>query len=341
AEAVEAAVKDFQATFRPPGRAAEAPQEEEPAAEEGGGEGASGKVWKFSAVQLTYNASHGDWVASNTDQLRDLFSRFTTFLGAVKQELSAIGVRPHVTPNTASGKSYPGAMRFGHFYVVCDKKGTLFTQTDFPPFKSYGVEGWWLDNLLKAGKLDREVYLRLAAQVTVGFQKRLADCRAAERLEHDLAVQEAVDAAAADLRVATLPMKRFAVVEDFIACHDGTPSFRRPVLAMVGGTRLGKSIPSFLEVTVEDSQQMDLADFDRRKHAGVILDGVGDAFFLKRNREALQGRPKIVKGARSATNVYSYKFSFCGRAVVLLWLTSPAYEEPELSAIELDTASEA
>ncbi|CAJ1414860.1 unnamed protein product [Effrenium voratum] len=409
AEAVEAAVKDFQATFRPPGR-------------EGGGEGASGKVWKFSAVQLTYNASHGDWVASNTDQLRDLFSRFTTFLGAVKQELSAIGVsatmerasarqvhthaylhlskpyhrrgaealavfrfegvRPHVTPNTASGKSYPGAMRFGHFYVVCDKKGTLFTQTDFPPFKSYGVEGWWLDNLLKAGKLDREVYLRLAAQVTVGFQKRLADCRAAERLEHDLAVQEAVDAAAADLRVATLPMKRFAVVEDFIACHDGTPSFRRPVLAIVGGTRLGKSmlaadilgriacklgVPSFLEVTVEDSQQMDLADFDRRKHAGVILDGVGDAFFLKRNREALQGRPKIVKGARSATNVYSYKFSFCGRAVVvtfdlsaenlealrsdhwlsnrenvqLLWLTSPAYEEPELSAIELDTASEA
>ncbi|CAJ1388720.1 unnamed protein product, partial [Effrenium voratum] len=125
AEAVEAAVKDFQATFRPPGRAAEAPQEEEPAAEEGGGEGASGKVWKFSAVQLTYNASHGDWVASNTDQLRDLFSRFTTFLGAVKQELSAIGVRPHVTPNTASGKSSPGAMRFGHFYVVCDKKGTL------------------------------------------------------------------------------------------------------------------------------------------------------------------------------------------------------------------------
>ncbi|CAJ1386660.1 unnamed protein product [Effrenium voratum] len=54
-------------------------------------------------------------------------------------------------------------MRFGHFYVVCEKKGTLFTQTDFPPFKSYGVEGWWLDNLLKAGKLDREVYLRFGS----------------------------------------------------------------------------------------------------------------------------------------------------------------------------------
>ena len=97
---------------------------------------------------------------------------------------------------------------------------------------------------------------------------------------------------------------------------------------------------------------MDLADFDRRFPAGVLLDGVGDALFLKRNRESLQGRPKIVKGARSATNVYSYTYSFCGRAVVatfdlsasnlqalyddhwlsnrqnviVLWLKSPAYE---------------
>ena len=75
-------------------------------------------------------------------------------------------------------------------------------------------------------------------------------------------------------------------------------------------------LKDFLEVTVEDSENMDLADFDRRVHAGVLLDGVGDAMFLKRNREALQGRPKIVKGARSATNVFSYSYSFCGRAVV-------------------------
>lgn len=67
--------------------------------------------------------------------------------------------------------------------------------------------------MLKAGKLERHVYLRLAAQVTVGFQKRLADCRAAERFEHDLRVQEAVDAAASDLQQATLPMKTYDVVE--------------------------------------------------------------------------------------------------------------------------------
>ena len=53
------------------------------------------------------------------------------------------------------------------------------------------------------------------------------------------------------------------------------------------------NLPSFLEITVEDSEQMDLADFDRGQHAGVILDGVGDAYFLKRNREVLQGAPKL------------------------------------------------
>ena len=122
-------------------------------------------------------------------------------------------------------------------------------------------------------------------------------------------------------------------------------------------------LKDFPEVTVEDSENMDLADFDRRVHAGVLLDGIGDAMFLKRNREALQGRPKIVKGARSATNVFSYSYSFCGRAVIatfdlsaqnleelhtdhwlcnrqnvqLLRLDEPAYIEPA-SAAESDHA---
>ena len=51
--------------------------------------------------------------------------------------------------------------------------------------------------------------------------------------------------------------------QDFIGCHDGSPRFRRPVLVIVNGTRLGKSmlaadvldriarqlgLPGFLEV---------------------------------------------------------------------------------------------
>ena len=44
--------------------------------------------------------------------------------------------------------------------------------------------------------------------------------------------------------------------------------------------------------------------------------GIGDALTLKLNREALQGRPKVCKGAKSATNVYAYEYTFCRRAIV-------------------------
>ena len=119
----------------------------------------------------------------------------------------------------------------------------------------------------------------------------------------------------------------------------GHPQFRRQILAVVGGTRLGKSLlaadvcrrvaakiglADFLEIMVEDSEQVDLADFDRSIHAGVVLDGVGDALFLKRHREALQGRPKLVKSGKSATNVYAYAYTFCVRAVVATFDISAA-----------------
>ena len=78
---------------------------------------------------------------------------------------------------------------------------------------AYAVEGWWLDNLLKAGKLDRSTYLDLAAKVTVGFARRLADAHAAERHEREAAVRRAVAEASGSLAPRLLPMKTFSVVE--------------------------------------------------------------------------------------------------------------------------------
>ena len=75
-------------------------------------------------------------------------------------------------------------------------------------------------------------------------------------------------------------------------------------------------LEGFLELTVEADKQMDLADFDLREHAGILLDGVGDAMFLHEHREALQGRPKECKEGKSATMMYSYPFTLCRRAVV-------------------------
>ena len=242
------------------------------------------------------------------------------------------GIRPHVSPNTASGSAYKGAVECGHFYVWVDKIGSLHSWADYEPWADYPVQGWWLDNLLKAGKLDRQTHLSLAAKVTIGFQKRLLDVRAAERFEQAQTVQKHVRQEAARLVTSLAPMKDFPEVEKFLSMFD-TVSFyhRRPILAIIGGTNLGKSLlarhvllrvagrlglKDFLEVTVEMMETFDLADFDLRVHGGVLLDGVGDALTLKLNREALQGRPKVCKGAKSATNVYAYEYTFCRRAIV-------------------------
>ena len=61
---------------------------------------------------------------------------------------------------------------------------------------------------------------------------------------------------------------------------------------------------------------MYFADFDRTRHSGVLLDGVGDAYILQKNREALQGRAKLCKGGQSATNMYSYTYSLVKRGIV-------------------------
>ena len=113
-----------------------------------------------------------------------------------------------------------------------------------------------------------------------------------------------------------------------------------------------QNMRSCFEVIVENNEHLDFSDFDVRCHAGVLLDGVGDAMILKTNREALQGRPKLAKGAQSATMMYSYKYTLCRRGVVAtfdlsaanlealrndhwlqnplnviqLWLTEPAFE---------------
>ena len=198
---------------------------------------------------------------------------------------------------------------------MANKIGSLFTWTNFKPFKDYPVEGWWLDNLLKQEKLTYEVYLGYAARVGLGFQRRLADVAAARRYLKERAIEEAIQAEVAALAPYTLPMKDFPETQAFLKCFQ-EPRHRRPVLAIIGGTNLGKSmlaahvlrmlgvilgLTEFLEITVEQNPHLDLADFDWTRHSGVQLDGVGDALILKKNREALQGRAKRCKGFGSGS----------------------------------------
>ena len=331
---------------------------------------ATTKEWKFTAAQLTYNATEGEWASTNNQVLRGLFDRALTFAKALGSSLKAEhlsvkmerskenhvhihvyfnlakvfhregrraldpfcfeGIHPHVVPNKASGGAFAGAVRHGHFYVVADKIGSVFAWTDYHPFADYAVEGWWLDNLLKQEKITRDAYLSYAARIGVGFQRRLNDISAAQRYLKEQAIVKAVKAEADALKAHTFPMKDFPEVDEFLACFQG-PRHRRPIMAIVGGTNLGKSmlaadvlrklgvilgLDNFVEITVEQNPHLDLAEFDWTRDAGIILDGVGDSLILKKNREALQGRAKICKGGQSATNVYSYSYSLVKRGIV-------------------------
>ena len=153
------------------------------------------------------------------------------------------------------------------------------------------------------------------------------------RTERVIAIKEHVrrEAAATAARGEQQPFRQFAEVLEFVDKFIAEGLERRPIIAVLGGTFLGKSklaahvlmlvaaalgLEGFLEVTVEQDASIDLTDFNIDVHAGVLLDGVGDALFLKHNRESLQGRPKLGKGGRSGTMMYAYPFTFARRAVV-------------------------
>ena len=158
-EEVRTSKQSYLATFRlPDDNASEERGQARPSPHEG-------RVWKFMAVQLTYNCSSGDWAVQDVGVLQNLFDRFVAFIRTLASALGALGVSatmerasetqvhthayfhlskpfhkrghgaldafkfegicPHLSPNTASGKAYAGAVRYGHFYVVAEKVGSL------------------------------------------------------------------------------------------------------------------------------------------------------------------------------------------------------------------------
>ena len=76
----------------------------------------------------------------------------------------------------------------------------------------------------------------------IGFQKRFADVRAVQRFRREAAVYAHAERIQEALQGQILPMRTIPEVEEFIRCHDGSPQHRRPILAVVGGTGLGKSL---------------------------------------------------------------------------------------------------
>ena len=222
------------------------------------------------------------------------------------------GVHPRV--DVCKGKGFVAnagvprkpALR-GLWYVSMCKDGTLQSATNYLPWVNYSPCAAWLGSLWDEKNLSHELFLTLSAEFRTGHATRKRGVEAVRRQELEAAVDHHVDAEIALVNDSD-PLRRFVLkdaIDGFIASF-GQPQRRRCLLVLVGGTNTGKSlmcahvlqkiatkldVPSFLEVTVEANDELDLSSFDHREHAGVLLDGVGDALTLWRHREVLQGQP--------------------------------------------------
>ena len=255
------------------------------------------------------------------------------------------GVRPRVDKRTASSSPIAAktAAYHGLWYVSVMKLGTVSSETNFHPWKDYTPAASWIDGLLSAQKVSRDQYLRLAREVGTGYAQRKRDAQEIMRDELHASITAHIDKELTDLQ--RMPPRAFPEVDAFVKLFEGPGRWRRPMLLLLAPTNLGKSmlaehillrvgtilgIGGYLEVTVEGDDHLDLSEYNHNKHAGVLLDGVGDVCVVKRNREMLQGRPKECKGGKSATMKYAYPFTLCRRAVVITM---------DMSAANLDLLS--
>eukprot|EP00973_Karenia_brevis_P033509 4620607-Karenia_brevis.AAC.1 len=175
-----------------------------------------------------------------------------------------------------------------------------------------------------------------AREFPIGHAARKRDADEALRDLRKEAVEKLVQKELIALRNAGAyqQRKQYQEIDQFKNLFEAAPRWRRPILLIIGGTNLGKSMlagavleelavaaglarPGFLEVTVQDDGHLDLADFNVATHAGVLLDGVSDTLLLWKHRETLQGRPKSDKGAKSATMKFAYSYTFCRRAIIV------------------------
>ena len=261
------------------------------------------------------------------------------------QPLTFEGVRPRMDICTAKGATTTprGPALHGLWYCSFAKNGTEFTATNYAAGQWYKPSPRWLEGLYQEKKLSYEAFVRTSAQLfPFGHSARKRDADEALRdSQHQgildmVAKEEQLLAESGHLKQS----RTFPEVEEFVNLF--TPStrlWRRPVLLIVGPTNTGKSMlandvlkrvasvlgngaSGSLEVTVEGDGHLDLSDYNPLVHCGVVLDGVADTLQLRQHRESLQGRPKICKGAKSATMKYAYTYTFVRRAIVVTMDTS-------------------
>ena len=255
--------------------------------------------------------------------------------------LSFHGVLPDVRPTFAAGAAaaQPGRKARGanfaeasnraHFYAWAPKVGTLYTGTNWHPFKDYRVLGKWIDDLWTDDKLAHEDYRALALRVRLGYAARVRNLEQVLADEREQRVDDRIAQVALEQAKLKAPPRFFQQVEEwkdrFLELD-----FRWKMLVLWADSASGKS--TFAEglfdnpylLTVEEADNLDLRCFDYERHDGIVLDNVNTFKQILKWRALLQARNSKSKGGQSATNIYAYtQYLFSVAVVVTVDLDAP------------------
>ena len=236
--------------------------------------------------------------------------------------------RPRVDANTEARSPWQWlkAAQHGHFYVSVMKLGTLFADTNYPPWGGlWAPDAAWVTSLWRLHKLDHDQFLALSAKLREGHDKRkacaesvIADERSAACVAERAKARRALHEMARPFKALTAEIAQwkaqYEVVEE---------RYRMLVLhgpSRTGKSRLARSLfgeDTTLVVDVQHAKHPDLRAFQRGKHQAVLLDEVSSPRFIVENKKLLQAHLDGAILGQSATQLYTYEV-FLWRIPIML-----------------------
>ena len=183
------------------------------------------------------------------------------------EKLTFNGVKPRVDKcvTGANNRAPRKSALHGLWYVYVMKNGTKASDSNLVPWRDYRPLPQWLVGLWSDHKLDDDKYLALSAQFRSGHANRRRDVLVICREMKQDVVSQRVGQELAELKRLGLKkdFKSFDVVNQFVDLFR-TAAWRRPVLVIIGGSNMGKSM---------------LAGHVMNKVGGVVKSRIGKARF--------------------------------------------------------------
>lgn len=237
-------------------------------------------------------------------------------------------VRPRVDANSErrGPHEWLKATQHGHFYVSVMKEGTLYADTNYPPWESNWVpEAWWVMKLYKQHKLQHKDFLALSVRLREGHDRRKAMVDAVVAAEKAAACQDEQRLALEAIMKKAKPMKPLPPLIEAWKMHFEEVDDRYKMLVLHGPSRTGKSrlarslfgSSRTLVVDVQHADHPDLINFRREEHKAILLDEMQGAEFIIGNKKVLQAHVDGAILGQSATQRFTYSV-FLWRVPIIL-----------------------